>query len=115
MTSSSESRSPLNPRPPLAWSPHMRLPRIVLVAFVGLCLLGVAGCKAPCRQLAEALCQCAGSTLARESCLQDVSRRDAFADPTDEDQDRCEALLDRCDCNNLDTPEGKQACGLARE
>lgn len=72
------------------------------------------GCKSPCRQLSEKLCECATSTAERENCLRGVQQRESNFEATDADQQVCQSLLDQCDCNEIDTPEGKRNCGLAR-
>jgi len=89
------------------------LPRIVLVAIAA-SALALGACKSPCRQLSEKLCECEPNTLERENCLQQASADESRADPTAEDHEVCAALLDKCDCTQIDTPEGKRNCGLAR-
>lgn len=87
-----------------------RLP--ALLALAAALLLG--GCKNPCRQLSEKLCDCATTTLQKESCLQRVSSEDARIAPTAQEQQVCAQLLPGCDCHQIDTVEGKKACGLSR-
>ncbi len=72
------------------------------------------GCKSPCRQLSEKLCECSANTQEKEACIQQVSRSENTNEPTDADNQACQALLESCDCRLIDTPEGKRACGLAR-
>ena len=85
-----------------------------VMAVATVALLGAAGCKGSCRQLAEKLCECTANTVEREQCLQGVSTRSSGAVLTAEDEATCEALIDQCDCNNIETAEGKRACGMAR-
>ncbi|MGA9525856.1 MAG: hypothetical protein WBV82_30635 [Myxococcaceae bacterium] len=85
-----------------------------IMAVATVALLGAAGCKGSCRQLAEKLCECEPNTVDRENCLQGVSQRSSAAAVTEQDEATCEALLNQCDCNNIDTAEGKRACGMAR-
>jgi hypothetical protein len=93
----------------------MQITRVLQVMAVAtVALLGAAGCKGSCRQLAEKLCECEANTVDRERCLQNVSQRSSGAVVTADDEVACEALLDQCDCNNIDTAEGKRACGMAR-
>jgi hypothetical protein len=84
----------------------------------------LAGCKNPCRQLAEKLCDCEPNTSARESCLRDASARDSKYSPTDVDQARCDALLagdPGCRCEDLTSADSavranaKKNCGLANQ
>jgi hypothetical protein len=77
--------------------------------------VGLSGCKGPCRQLSERLCECERSTFERENCLQDVSTKDGSATVTADDEAFCQSKLEVCDCNALDTVEGKRNCGLVRE
>ncbi|MFN0063049.1 MAG: hypothetical protein ACKVPX_11110 [Myxococcaceae bacterium] len=72
------------------------------------------GCKGPCRQLADKLCECRTNTIDRQQCQQEVALEADRAVITSEDDEVCAALLEGCDCNNVSTAEGKAACGLAR-
>lgn len=74
----------------------------------------LAGCKGPCRELSEKLCGCEQGSGARESCLQRASDGESRVGPTAEQEATCEALLPKCDCELVDTEEGKRNCGLAR-
>lgn len=85
---------------------------VLLIASIAAALS--LGCKSPCRQLSEKLCDCAENTSIKQSCLQGVQQREGNFEVTDADQKVCESLLDKCDCNKIDTAEGKQNCGLAR-
>jgi hypothetical protein len=78
-------------------------------------LLLLPSCKSPCRALSEKLCDCRATTVEREQCARMVSQEESSVDEvTAEDEARCQALLEDCDCRNLQTAEGKRACGLAR-
>jgi hypothetical protein len=91
----------------------MRLSRLpALLAFVAALIL--SGCKGPCRQLTEKLCECSQTTLEREACLRQASAEDSRVSPSAEDEAVCRELLPGCDCRIIDTPEGKKACGLSR-
>ena len=90
-----------------------RLRRSALIA-----LLGVApwltACKGKCQELSENLCSCASNSLTKDACLRRASNEQARISPTEEDETLCEGLIKTCSCENLTTPEGKRACGLAR-
>ena len=88
----------------------MRLHALGLV----LTLAASAGCNSPCTQLADNICNCQPTQNDRNSCNSQESTRSDQVNPTSDQQATCSALLDKCDCNTLDTPEGKRACGLAR-
>lgn len=84
-------------------------------------LLALAGCKSPCRELSERLCDCAES-YQRDDCIQLVAERERNIEPTDAELNACEQKLQTCtinadepdSCNILETEAGKDACGLAR-
>lgn len=94
-------------------------------------LLSLAGCKTPCRQLSEELCNCV-QQYQRTECLRLAAERERSVEPTDEDQTFCESKLDSCklqkvedeseqladgeklSCADLQDEAGKDACGLTR-
>jgi len=84
--------------------------RVLVFAAVAVFL---AGCKSECRSLSEKLCRCAESSLAEQQCLQRAGNEEARLQPTEAEEDRCAALYDGCDCRNIGSLEGRQACGLA--
>jgi len=79
-----------------------------------LAAVSLAACANPCITLAEKVCECEPLSSQVEDCKQAVNEEQVRTETTSEDEDRCEALLDSCTCEGLTTPEGKQACGLAR-
>lgn len=87
--------------------------RFVVVVAAVLPLL-LAGCKGSCRQLSEKLCDCQVTTAAKTGCLQRVALEDQRLAPNGDQEKVCAGLLASCDCHQIDTPEGKRACGLAR-
>ncbi|MHB8877968.1 MAG: hypothetical protein ACYC8T_30095 [Myxococcaceae bacterium] len=92
----------------------MRLPRLLALAFAALALFLAPGCKGKCRALSEKLCDCALNSVEKDGCLRRSSQAEGGAAPTAEQEANCEALLPGCDCHNLESFEGKKACGLAR-
>ncbi len=88
--------------------------RFLVLALVTLPFL--TGCKGPCRELSEQLCGCETGTVLRQQCEQRAQDLESRVDPTAEQEATCQRLLDegKCDCNQVDTEEGKKACGLAR-
>jgi hypothetical protein len=94
--------------------------RSAAIAVLSLALLGLTGCKSACRELSEKLCDCSTTSIERELCVRRASNDEALVEPTAEDEARCESLLrpppdkEGCTCENYQTAEGKQACGLAR-
>ena len=82
-----------------------------------------AGCKNPCRQLAESLCDCEPNTPLKEQCLRTVQQREGQLDEpiTEAQRSLCLAKLETCDCRKLEDPssaeraKAKRECALARE
>ncbi|MFL5321509.1 MAG: hypothetical protein ACJ790_17740 [Myxococcaceae bacterium] len=74
----------------------------------------LVACKGSCRKLSEKLCDCARNTVERDSCLRRASNEESRVPVTPEDEATCADLLPKCDCNLINTPKGKQDCGLAR-
>jgi len=90
---------------------------MVRAALTFLLLAGtpaLTGCKGPCRQLSEKLCECSANSTEKTACLQRAANEEGRIAVQPEDEVRCESLLESCDCRLTDTPEGKQRCGLAR-
>jgi hypothetical protein len=94
--------------------------RPVAIAVLSLALLGLTGCKSACRQLSEKLCDCNTNSVERELCVRRAANDQALVEPTSQDEETCDALLNekdpskQCTCENYQTDEGKVACGLAR-
>ncbi|HYO71573.1 MAG TPA: hypothetical protein VEU33_36390 [Archangium sp.] len=95
--------------------------RATTITLLCSALLALAGCKSPCRELSERLCECV-EAFRRDDCIQAVADRERSIEPTDEDLAACEERLDTCkldadeprSCDILLKDEGKAACGLAR-
>ncbi|MBI5545431.1 MAG: hypothetical protein HY901_16215 [Deltaproteobacteria bacterium] len=86
-----------------------------LLAFAAVACLSLAGCKGPCLQLAEKICECEATSTLRDQCKQRASDESSRVTVTVTDEEHCTTLLDGCDCHALDTADGKLACGLARD
>lgn len=89
--------------------------RSVAITLLSLALLGLTGCKGACRQLSEQLCDCNLNSVERELCVRRAANNEAMFEPTAEQETFCESKLESCDCKKVDieTDEGKLACGLA--
>jgi hypothetical protein len=85
-----------------------------LLLAVALCL-SFSGCKGPCLQLAQKICDCQATSTLRDQCNQQASNQESQVTVTSADNDRCNALLDKCDCHAIDTAQGKVNCGMARD
>jgi hypothetical protein len=95
--------------------------RSAAITLIFSALLALTGCRSPCRELSERLCDCL-EQFQQDACIQQVAERERSIEPTDEELAACEERLDTCTinpddrttCDILLTDEGKQACGLAR-
>ncbi|MFZ5470289.1 MAG: hypothetical protein ACOZIN_12710 [Myxococcota bacterium] len=85
-----------------------------LLFFLPALSFALLGCKGPCRQLSEKLCECAINSVERDSCLRRVSSQAGAFETTSAQDVTCAELLPKCDCHLVDTEEGKVNCGLAR-
>lgn len=90
----------------------MKLLRILACV---LSLATAAGCGDACRSLAGQICQCLADDGTRAACNRRASDQEAAYPLRPEDLQYCQRQLDAhaCDCNKLNTVEGRQACGVA--
>ena len=74
-----------------------------------------AGCGDACRSLAAQICVCLPDDGSRAGCNQRAKEAEATFKLRPEDEKFCQQQIDShaCDCNKLNTPEGKVGCGLA--
>ena len=80
-----------------------------------LTLLCAAGCGDACLSLASQICSCLPDDGTRAACNRRAQDTEASYPIRPEDKAYCQQRLDSnaCDCNHLNTPAGKQACGLS--
>lgn len=92
------------------------MPRALAFLVLPLLLATLNGCKGPCRELSEKLCDCQQlSPQQKTNCKSRVGQRESQIDLDSADETVCEGYLGTCGgCNTLETDEGKRACGLAR-
>ncbi len=70
------------------------------------------GCQDPCEALAQRICNCERTFIARRACVADRITNQQGQVVTDEaDRDFCEAKLDTCSCAALDQND-LDACGF---
>lgn len=86
---------------------HVALLTFAVVSFA------LSGCKSHCRALADKLCECTTSISERTNCQQLSATQEQQFPPTAADEAVCASLEDSCDCRLIDTPMGKERCGLA--
>jgi hypothetical protein len=74
-----------------------------------------AGCSDACISLANQICSCQPDTLSESNCQQLAQAQEATFSVRGQDEKFCQDKLDQgaCDCNKLNTPEGRQNCGLS--
>jgi hypothetical protein len=84
-----------------------------LALAVLVALPALAACSTPCEDLAAKICGCEASTALRDACERRASDLQDQRGTSDAEQNRCDKLVDTCDCHALDTAAGKRACGLA--
>ena len=94
---------------PVPSSPALRSALLALVAASAL-----GGCTRPCLALAEKICECETTSTARDNCRQQATNQQSLTSVSSADEEVCDALLDKCDCHQTSTDEGKRNCGLAR-
>ena len=91
----------------------MNAVRLLALLFASALLF--AGCKGQCQSLSEKICDCVSrNNFEREDCYRRTAEENRTFAPTAEQEGVCAELIETCECGALDTPEGKQACGLAR-
>lgn len=89
-------------------------------ALALLLLAGLGACSTPCQELGHKLCECRGSGTSRRTCENTVDDELSKDEPTQAQQDACEAALKTCKapsgvpfCTWLEGTEAKLACGIA--
>lgn len=87
--------------------------RSVVFAALSALLLVTAGCKSQCRLLNEKQCECATDSTSRNNCFARASSLETANPPNADQEATCETLIEGCDCRLLDTPAGKERCGIA--
>jgi hypothetical protein len=92
-------------------SPRKALRLLVCVLSFSL----AAGCSDACISLANQICNCQPDTVSESNCQQLAQQAESTFPVRDQDEKFCQAKLDSgaCDCNKLDTPEGREQCGLS--
>ena len=91
------------------------------------CLLASTGCMDACRSLAQQICACQPDQASVDNCNLQAQNQENGYPVTSADEKFCQSRLDTsaCDCASqaspakvaaccvkLNTPEGRQACGL---
>jgi|DewCreStandDraft_4_1066084.scaffolds.fasta_scaffold00303_29 hypothetical protein len=75
-----------------------------------------SGCGSPCKDLADKICDCMPTRLSQERCHTNVNAADSNTSISEEEEDRCQAILDsgRCTCEAIQAGD-VSACGLAND
>jgi hypothetical protein len=92
-------------------------------ALAAAALALACACSSPCQDLATRICKCEPSGAERTFCQRSIEDQISNGNPRpgSSEQDFCEQKLETCPdpsdsatmCQDLQTEEGKQACGLA--
>jgi len=87
-------------------------PLLLALSMTTLCL---AGCGDACLSLAQQICSCQLDQPSVDACNQRAQEAQAIFPERKPDQQFCQHQLDAkaCDCNKLDTAEGRVGCGIA--
>jgi len=74
-----------------------------------------AGCGNACLNLASQICHCLPDDGSRAACNQRAKLSEADIPVRSVDEVYCQKQLDShaCDCNYLNTPEGRANCGVS--
>jgi hypothetical protein len=91
-----------------------RLEPLLLLACV-LTVSLAAGCGNACLKLADQICGCQPDDTSRANCQQRARDQESIFPVRTQDEQACQLALDsnKCDCQHLLTPEGREACGIA--
>ena len=85
--------------------------RILLLAVVG----AISACQDPCVTLAQRICACEKTPGERSACqLDNITNRQSSVTISNADRQVCEAKLNTCTCDKLDTND-LDACGFVPE
>jgi hypothetical protein len=92
-------------------SPRKALRLLVCVLSFSL----ATGCSDACISLANQICNCQPDTGSESNCQQLAQAAESIFSVRGQDETYCQHQLDigACDCNKLNTPEGRQGCGLS--
>lgn len=73
-----------------------------------------AGCGDACLSLANQICRCQVNDVLKAACNARAKEQESTFAVGPEDEKLCQQKLDSnaCDCNKLNTEEGRRACGL---
>ena len=91
-----------------------RLKPLLQLACVLMVPLAV-GCGDACLKLADQICGCQPDDTSRANCQQRARDQESIFPVRTQDEQVCQAALDsqKCNCQNLLTPEGRAECGIA--
>ena len=73
-----------------------------------------AGCGDACLNLANQICSCQPDDNSKAACNQKAKQAEAQFAVGPNDEKKCQEKLDAqaCDCNKLNTEDGRRNCGL---
>jgi len=87
---------------------------LIAVACVAVLALGAAACGSPCEDLANKVCKCQPTEAKKDRCNINIDAAVRNFDLSDEQEDRCQKILDEgtCTCEAILAGD-LNACGLS--
>jgi hypothetical protein len=99
---------------------HLLASGLYKSALALLLAAGLGACSTPCQELGHKLCECRGTGTTRRTCENTVDDELKKDEPTQAEQDTCEAALKTCKapsgisfCVWLEGEDAKLKCGIA--
>jgi hypothetical protein len=87
---------------------------LVVLVLIPATALVASACGSACEDLAHRICNCQPTRAQRDRCRVNVDAAARNFDLSDEQEDRCQAILDSGDCNCEALLAGDfAACGLS--
>ena len=88
-------------------------PLLRLLSVLTLCL--AAGCGDACLSLAQQICSCQPDQPSIDACNQRAQTAEGIFPVRSQDEQFCQHQLDTsaCDCQKLNTSDGRVKCGIA--
>lgn len=95
--------------------------RPLALAALSALLAAAGGCSTPCEELGKRVCACQPAGTERDNCDRNVTQLVKKARTSEQQQDFCDGKLSSCPdpasdstaCDMMNTPAGKDRCGLS--
>ena len=97
-------------------TPMKRYGRILYSLFcLGVLGLFSAGCGSACKDLANRICECQPTRAKQEQCKKAIDAANKNLDPSDEEENRCDKLMQACTCELIRSGNYHSQCGLSSQ